>query len=167
MKERGIILAHELAGLAYTGELTQLRFVAQKTMKLKDPDVCDFYTDGVIDDRQNFFKYPYGCIGDRIWIRESFRPESMVYKADGDRTAPRFGVGGWLAPGEMPRWASRTTMDITEVRLQRLHDMTEEDAAAMGSDILEIRTLWDRTVPKIEHRYHTNPLTWVYDLEII
>ena len=48
----------------------------------------------------------------------------------------------WSSPRHMPRWASRLTLEILEVRLQRLHDITEADATAEGM----IFTDYGRTV---------------------
>jgi len=81
--------------------------------------------------------------GDRLWVREAFRldgagsrvPHEMCrlhrpveYRADGyepDRHEERPSI-------HMPRWASRLTLTVTDVRLQRLQDITEDDAQAEG-----------------------------------
>lgn len=74
--------------------------------------------------------------GDRLWVREAFSNTSgddtmpVYYKAD----APlEVAVSRKFQPSiHMPRWASRLTLTITDVRLQRLHEITEADARAEG-----------------------------------
>lgn len=103
---------------------------------------------------------PYGVPGDRLWCRETWAttvdPRSrgcVVYRADGtavlqlcaddgegdpvgisDPTsiAPGFEVRRWTPSIFMPRWASRITLEVTEVRVQRLWDITDEDATEEG-----------------------------------
>jgi hypothetical protein len=88
---------------------------------------------------------PYGQPGDRLWVREAFSgprhqehhpprdwhsTDEIHYWADGcpscnDWTKPRPGMF-------MPRWASRITLEITGVRVERLVDISEDDARAEG-----------------------------------
>ncbi|MGV6875881.1 hypothetical protein ACUSIJ_24750 [Pseudochelatococcus sp. B33] len=78
--------------------------------------------------------------GDRLWVREAFSYDSLDvdrdgllppwYWADGnptggDYTKPRPSI-------HMPRWASRLTLIVTGVRVERLQDISEEDAIAEG-----------------------------------
>lgn len=91
---------------------------------------------------------PYGAPGDRLWVREAFihepaeylpeastsipyRPASTVYRADcaGDTRGH-----GWSSPIHMPRWASRITLEVTGVRVERLQAISEADAHAEGID---------------------------------
>ena len=97
-------------------------------------------------------KCPYGMHGDRLWVREahcigiSGLPNGMgivpikseaikpgmkvVYKQGanyGDDPPP------WRPSIHMPRWASRLTLEITEIRVQRLQEISEEDAKAEGA----------------------------------
>lgn len=104
---------------------------------------------------------PYGVPGDRLWVREAwavkrFEPcldherdwqelcgATVRYLADGaeivhpgDRVT---GQGIYRGPVEkgrpsihMPRWASRLTLEITDVRVERLQDISEADALAEG-----------------------------------
>lgn len=101
---------------------------------------------------------PYGKPGDRIWVRETFqgplfdydlmdsyckdptpfeKPEFCVYKADGV-PAPEFYDADdelhccWRPSIHMPRWASRILLEITDVRVERLNAISEEDARAEG-----------------------------------
>jgi hypothetical protein len=88
---------------------------------------------------------PYGQPGDRLWVRETwnkFPPwEGYFYAAD-DHS---FGIGEcddsdhiephnlrWKPSIHMPREASRLTLEITEVRVERLNEISEEDAKAEG-----------------------------------
>lgn len=89
---------------------------------------------------------PYGSryqdYGDRIWVRETWglfdtEPKDgpdgahVFYKAtDGDRHELRY--QRWRPSIHMPRWASRITLEITDVRVERLQEITEEDARAEG-----------------------------------
>lgn len=82
---------------------------------------------------------PYGSVGDRLWVRETFllrnRGRSAVYRADMDPVdAAGFGAmyGGWKPSIFMPRKFSRLTLELTAIRVQRLHDIDEEDARAEG-----------------------------------
>lgn len=80
---------------------------------------------------------PHGTIGDRLWVREAFRisvPKHsgdtgfVVYAAD----APLNSTGPWKPSIYMPRWASRITLEITGVRVERLNDISEGDAKGEG-----------------------------------
>ncbi|WP_128805057.1 hypothetical protein [Klebsiella grimontii] len=110
----------------------------------------------------------YGKPGDRIWVRETFqgplfdydlmdsyckdstpfeKPEFCVYKADGV-PAPEFYDADdelhcrWRPSIHMPRWASRILLEITDVRVERLNAISEEDAQREG-----VHTeVWDQTV---------------------
>lgn len=101
---------------------------------------------------------PFGAVGDRIWVRETWQgplvdfehsddllrnaekyenPENCVYKADGV-PAPEFYDADdnlrccWRPSIHMPRWASRILLEITNVRVERLNDISEEDARSEG-----------------------------------
>jgi hypothetical protein len=91
---------------------------------------------------------PYGVPGDRLWVRETWNKEggSLSYRADGDwiadyRAAAESGSGvprrpdlKWRPSIFLPRWASRITLELTDVRAERLQDITDEDARAEGCD---------------------------------
>jgi len=89
---------------------------------------------------------PYGVPGDVLWVREAFsgwhgnegappsewdaHPDLIWYWADGnvasfDATRPKPSI-------HMPKWASRLTLEITDVRVERLQDISEEDAECEG-----------------------------------
>ena len=83
------------------------------------------------------FRCKFGQKGDRLWVREAWAnhpdyPESTnraIYRADRgvEHDVPR-----WRPSIHMPRWASRITLEITGVRVERLQDISEEDALAEG-----------------------------------
>jgi hypothetical protein len=77
---------------------------------------------------------PYGQPGDRLWVRETWGPcaGGVVYRASEDPTACPDG-GKWKPSIFMPRWASRLTLEVTEVRVERLQEISEEDAKAEGA----------------------------------
>lgn len=99
---------------------------------------------------------PYGAPGDRLYVKEAWRtferPDDLVdgvlFEADGAfraiensrEAAERWieahanGKHGdrWRSPLYMPRDASRLTLEITEIRAERLQAITEEDARAEG-----------------------------------
>ncbi|WP_163869541.1 hypothetical protein [Myxococcus eversor] len=93
---------------------------------------------------------PYGQPGDRLWVRETWAlddcgadGEQVVWRADraaawreklGDiyYLASDYEPERWRPSIHMPRWASRLTLEVTAVRVDRLHDITEDDAVAEG-----------------------------------
>lgn len=88
---------------------------------------------------------PYGNPGDRLWVRETWMPifvnplpgydiDKTQYRAD--ETNPRAGKGMWRPSIHMPRQRSRITLEITNVRVERLQDITEDDAVAEGVEII-------------------------------
>lgn len=96
---------------------------------------------------------PYGQPGDRLWVREAFaivprtayarsegvqqtlRPDdpyehdAAIYREGWDRSTGGF---RWRPSIHMPRWASRITLEITAVRVERLNDISPDDAIAEG-----------------------------------
>lgn len=101
-------------------------------------------------------KCPYGQPGDRLWVRETWQgpllddvddyredpdkfknPQFCEYAADGG-SAPEFMnmddelVCRWKPSIHMPRWASRITLEIISVRVERLQDITAADCKAEG-----------------------------------
>ena len=90
-------------------------------------------------------KCKHGQPGDRLWVRETFTTTQFgtpVYRADAtDKTGARWTS---ITPGDpkkevtwkpsihMPRWASRITIEITQIRVERLQEISESDAWAEG-----------------------------------
>jgi hypothetical protein len=71
--------------------------------------------------------------GDLLWVKETWSPAATPsgydYRAEFTGTADRY---GWRPSIHMPRKASRLTLEVTEVRRQILHEISEEDALAEG-----------------------------------
>jgi hypothetical protein len=129
----------------------------------------------------------YGAPGDRLWVREtwgidncgskvSLAPETwpegwpvdrLRYNADADI---RFGKRPAI---HMPRWACRLVLEVTGVRVERLQDISEDDAKAEGVEPigsggygpLKHRTaymaLWDELNFKRGYGVAVNPWVWV------
>lgn len=164
MTERGMIFNGEMVRAILDGRKTQTR----RPIKWKQTRFTE------IGEREDGSKWPwsedaehacdfwhpcpFGAVGDRIWVRETFqgplfdydlmdsyckdptpfeKPEFCVYKADGV-PAPEFYDADdelhccWRPSIHMPRWASRILLEITDVRVERLNAISEEDARAEG-----------------------------------
>lgn len=87
---------------------------------------------------------PY-AVGDRLWVRESWaaphaydghKPKEIGHNGCTIHYGATENLGGLLARSSihMPRWASRITLAVTDIRVQRLRDITEDDAKAEGCD---------------------------------
>jgi hypothetical protein len=102
--------------------------------------------------KHNPFKCPCGKPGDRLWVREAWEADVQVdavpprdlsqgepirYPADG---AVRQAGCAMITPGKlrpsihMPRWVSRILLEVTDVRMERLQDITPEQCIAEGID---------------------------------
>jgi hypothetical protein len=123
--------------------------------------------------------------GDRLWVREAWAarldqdhlaprdlPRGTVgYWADGPGQCCRTGCAGAAgkvrSPIHMPRWASRLTLEVTDVRVERLQEISEEDAKAEGVEITvrengalaPFRDLW-RSIHGPDS-WDANPWVWV------
>jgi hypothetical protein len=80
---------------------------------------------------------PYGKPGDRLWVRETFNSDwcdQVIFKADGGsaKDAGYTKEPKWKRSIHMPRWASRITLEIIAVRVERLNEISEADAIAEG-----------------------------------
>jgi len=115
------------------------------------------------------FRGPYGKPGDHLWVRETWaycahamaskREEDgpFVYAADGipiNRLCER-----WRPSIHMFRWASRITLEVTAVRVERLQDISEADALAEG--LTEDKE--DNFFYSLEGRYREVTARWVYE----
>lgn len=99
---------------------------------------------------------PFGHPGDRLWVRETFREyypkegwpaPKALYKADGIARLEDTETGktiSWRPSIHMPRWASRITLEITDINAERVQDITEDDARAEGVNP-EFRTVVARS----------------------
>ncbi|HBW1980128.1 TPA: hypothetical protein N3006_002823 [Klebsiella quasipneumoniae] len=157
MTERGMIFNAEMARAILDGRKTQTR----RPIKWKQTRFTE------IGEREDGSKWPwsedteracdfwhpcpFGAVGDRIWVRETFCPvDDTQYGGEkwvDYRATPKFEAShpaGWdSAPNDaealkwrpsihMPRWASRILLEITDVRVERLNAISEEDATAEG-----------------------------------
>lgn len=102
--------------------------------------------DWCINDEASFqsflAKCPYGKVGDQIWVKETFAVQCAEgvsaipwyradYQGDSECDPPAAGVK-WKPSIFMPRKASRITLEIVSVRVERLQEITAEDAIAEG-----------------------------------
>lgn len=73
---------------------------------------------------------PYGAPGDLLWVRETWGKGAtrVMYRAGCNHVYRP--PDGWKPSIHMPRWASRLTLEITDVRVERLQDISESDADA-------------------------------------
>ena len=145
---------------------------------------------GLIDDCN-----PFGGVGDRLWVRETFRlydsdecphadfpcgcPKNgtPLYKASHD-----CGDGEkWKPSIHMPRKAARLFLEITNIRIERLNDITSEDAKAEGFDYsthpsaiqmgyaigakTNFRVTWEQIYGQNE--WNKNPWVWVVEFKVI
>lgn len=168
MKYRPIDLrAHEVRGIL-AGRQTQIRRVMkpQPSKQLLDDyeEIRIKYGINTTDGQMiaDCFPLRFGAVGDRLWGRETWdyhvhaldelneKDGPFVYWADPfshqDRISSR-----WRSPIHMPRWASRITLDVVNVRVESLQDISEADAWAEGCEPGE-NDEYGRTFPaEVDH----------------
>ncbi|EDJ6155152.1 hypothetical protein GFF04_22330 [Salmonella enterica] len=153
MNERGMIFNAEMVRAILDGRKTQTRRPVKFPLIDKNMG-CELAGNELAGElaAHNYWNSPYGKPGDRIWVRETFRVHSratdvatLVYRAsvrnswteqthrvpiavcDKPATPEK-----WTPSIHMPRWASRILLEITDVRVERLRDLSEEDAKSEG-----------------------------------
>lgn len=88
------------------------------------------------------FRCPYGQPGDLLYVREAFAKLDPIYPGHEPTIIPRATwnngpgetyIDRWTPSIHMPRWASRLTLRVTDVRVERLQEISEADAEAEGA----------------------------------
>lgn len=138
---------------------------------------------------------PYGAPGDELWVREAHYRftgcapewESFVSSPTGDpyqarcyddsaqiKEARFVGAVVRMSPIHMPRWASRITLRVTGVRVERVRDISELDCEAelgvapyaLGdSAYSRFRDRWDSINAKRGYPWASNPWVWAVTFE--
>ena len=83
---------------------------------------------------------PFGKDGDRLWVRETWTaamhepkgPTDCLYRADDNGGVEDLAEAKWTPSIHMPRWASRITLPLISVRVERVQDISEADVWAEG-----------------------------------
>lgn len=143
MIERGMIFNAEMVRAILDGRKTQTR----RIVKLQpDEDGLAKVTNGPwVDTSERNYRCPFGDVGDRIWVRETWAeagasaPNLKLYRANYPEHVPSHYENvppaneiRWTPSIHMPRWASRILLEITDVRVERLNAISEHDAQAEG-----------------------------------
>jgi hypothetical protein len=155
VKERAITLRDWEVSAIVEGRKTQMRFVMKPQ---PHPFIWKFeqLPNGLWQgyERDSDRNRPRGdpvklpdSVGDRLLGRETWQPTGVSQSMG---TQIHYKVGGcewksggrvsffparWRSPATMPRWAGRVLLEVTQVRLQQVQEITEEDAIAEGSQI--------------------------------
>lgn len=166
MMEKPIIFTASMVRAILEGRKTQTRRV------IKEMPRC-------IED-VTLLVCPY-TVGMKLWVRETWalvRGKDYYYKA----TTPDDGCNPtWTSPIYMPRWASRLTLEVVSVRVERVQDISEADAKAEGVDMskscvvskgrlpcytLPFRLLWE-TLHGIDNpkAWERDPFVWVVEFK--
>ena len=143
------------------------------------------------DDGEWGWKCSYGQVGDRLWVRETWATEKHLdylspskiggavdlpfwWKADLIGEIPSIGLvrGKWRPSIHMPRWASRITLEITEVRVEKLCDITVASCMAEGlKDTAMIKydfkDLWDSLNAKRGFGWSSNCWVWCLSFKVV
>jgi hypothetical protein len=162
MKERPILFSAPMVRAILEGRKTQTRRICKPAMDAALTYVVPAYksddgeqrpaavTPGWFGGEEGdvLFSCPYGHPGDRLWVKETHAPAAdcwgawqnrmqgssigpapiVHYRADGGDPF----IEKWRPSIFMPRWASRITLEIVSVRVERLQDCSYEDAIAEG-----------------------------------
>lgn len=197
---RRLVKYHD-GGLAYPREDCHWRVASDG---LWHPCV-DFLGRGISDPIGEGIACKFGAPGDRLWVRETWAPVDFLdrgyvlydpiaigYRADHAAISHEFGnvhsldvtnwgwdKVNWRPSIFMPRWASRIMLEVVDVRVERLQDITEEDAEAEGvtaapfckagrsaglEHIESFELLWD-SINGERAPWASNPWVWRVEFE--
>ncbi len=143
------------------------------------------------------YQCPFGQLGDRLWIRETWgidkeyeytltmpeydggqNPAHILYKVND----PHPETFKWRPAIHLPHWASRIILEIVNIRVERIQDITEADAIAEGVSAVNagqdangpIKThrtgfvyLWNKLNAKKGYGWEVNPFVWVIEFKRI
>lgn len=147
MAERPILFRGVMVRAILNGGKTQTRRIMKpEPAKEKEFLVANGVCFKSLRGSQRVSHTPYGRPGDTLWVREAWRvgkgyddvagstftSPAVWYEADSNGNAPNERAGRYRHARFMPRWASRVILEISSVRVERLKDISPEDAVAEG-----------------------------------
>jgi hypothetical protein len=162
MKEHPIIFTKPMVQAILAGRKTMTRRIVkgiphEQIVKVEQQTDLLWEFDNELHDLKMWtIKCPYGKIGDRLWVRETWQhtrcininPEDenygYVYKSDGQPWDDYIGWT-WKPSIHMPRLASRIILEITNIRVEKLQDITKLEAINEGIEIVD-------TIPVIQYK---------------
>jgi hypothetical protein len=176
MKEKPILFSGEMVRAILEGRKSQTR----RVVKVR----------GVSDDVAGWLHYmaravdmecPYGKPGDRLWVRETWLRDGdvTIYKADLAKVLADSWNGHWRPSIYMPRAASRIALEVIKVRVERVQDISHNDACIEGApsepELNDYGTgsiyidwyanLWDKLNAKRGYGWKVNPWVWVVEFK--
>lgn len=187
-RERPILMNAAMVRAVLNGTKTQTRRIAPLLL----PGDKNYIFAGSVEEwvRKRSLQCPYGQIGDRLWVREAFcypngQNKIAWYRADSPWANDA--LVKWKPSIHMPRQASRITLEIVNVRVERLQDISEADAIAEGchqdsrmngawtadgdtftskddGPVRAYRMLWESINGK--GSWAANPWVWVIELKV-
>lgn len=187
MKERPMVFSAPMIRALLDGSKTQARYVVKpmrgrqsawlsRELIDKSPRLTLTQGDGRVGAQMEhprggplgWVACPHGAPGDRLWVRETWvhSSDGVLYRERGDRWPY-----AWRPSVHMPRWASRISREITDVRVERLQDISEADARAEGIALddcitprAEFAELWNSINGK-RAPWASNPWVWVIEFK--
>lgn len=173
IKERPILFSAPMVRALLDGSKKQTRRIV-KGMALDWLENAKFTPEYVADPDNSMC--PYGKVGDRLWVRETWRgwvcinppsesrqlavaryvPAQMECKRLDYKATQAADNEPYRPSIHMPRWASRINLEIAAVRIERLNDISEADANSEGVEIHH--EPWDQT---IAYRDYSAPDAWI------
>lgn len=186
IKEFPIAFTPENVQRILAGTKTQTRRVMKPNAIFRSIMDHRIWVPPTVPPTANSVQCPYGQIGDRLWVRHDIweptrdTPWSRggnlhcwnpitheIVWADGTTCGDVAGVdtesGAWKQTRSslMPRWACRLMLEITAIRIERVQDITDNDARAEGvPDREAFRQLWDSINAPRGYVRDSNPLVW-------
>ena len=217
--ERPILFNGEMVRAVLDGRKTQTRRAVKLIPQDKRTILCSFSNEkgAIFNDGRGLsvstfvpIRCPYGQPGDRLWVREAWKvysdnlPPRILYPSDGSIEAVDF-TGDWdffceqyakSGPNRtrpsihMWRWASRITLEITDVRVERVQDISARDVESEGVDVVsrlpvfppkretlecllkivahqEIKKPWDSINAKCGYSWDSNPWVWAISFKVV
>lgn len=175
---RPILFSTPMVQAILKGRKTQTRRIIkpQPLRQLFDVNM-GYWSEEPADLKQPYIKSKYK-VGDIMWVRETFaikKPidaeqdwESFGYKSDGYELMPD---EKWKPSIFMPKEACRIFLEVKHVRVERLMDISEDDAIREGiangayavSPVSSFRKLWQSINGK--DSWDKNPWVWVYEFK--
>lgn len=150
MRERPILFSAPMVRALLANQKTQTRRIIKPQYACKTVSWGCIAGHGfgfIFTGHDTVVKCPHGNTGDRLWVKETWRPEQIdadgqvrVTYVDGIQDfyppeswkMPKAAARGNVTSLFMPRWASRITLEITNVRVERLQAISDEDAKSEG-----------------------------------